>query len=259
MRIVLLLCLFSLYTPPVIGQEKSETNEPNEFNKSESQFLIEVESFLKVGGDINSLDKEGFTLLEKSIRSEYNNASKFLISNGANVNAGMPLFFASARGQREIVELLILKGADINVKGSFGETPLHWAAQYGHKNVVELLLSKGADPNVTDAVGGTPLHYARKPDVIEALLVKGANINAKSSTGSTPLHSVVRDHYKILGLTIKPSKETLENNKEIVELLLRKGADINIKDKKGQTPIQLARESGDTEMVDFLKKHGATD
>ena len=47
-------------------------------------------------------------------------------------------------GQKEVVELLLSKGAAINLADKDGITPLHTAIQERHKEVVELLLSKGA-------------------------------------------------------------------------------------------------------------------
>lgn len=258
------LYLFLLFVTPCIGQTQ-KGKEPNSPPKSEAQVLSEVKKFLENGGDINSTDEEGATLLERAIIEEHKDVAKFLIIKGANVNAGgeycgaKPLHLAAGRGQREIVELLLLKGADINARGTLKETPLHWAAQYGHKDVVELLLSKGADPNVTDGIGGIPLHYAKKYDIIETLIAGGSNVNARSSTGSTPLHNMVRDHYKVLGLKKPTDKETIKKTKEVVELLLRKGADVNIKDKSGKTPLCLAKEAGDLEIIELLKKHGAAD
>ena len=41
-----------------------------------------------------------------------------------------------------------------------GTTPLHWAAFKGHKDVVHLLLDRGADPNIADHFGRTPLSKA---------------------------------------------------------------------------------------------------
>ena len=62
-------------------------------------------------------------------------------------------------GQKEIAELLIDKGADVNAS-SGGETPLHEAALFGHKEIVELLIGKGADLNAKDEDGDTPLDFA---------------------------------------------------------------------------------------------------
>ena len=72
-------------------------------------------------------------------------------------------------GQKEIVELLIVKGADVNAKGTVrtkvgGVTPLHIAADKGHKEIAELLIDNGADVNVKDAFSETPLDVATHPD-----------------------------------------------------------------------------------------------
>ncbi len=54
------------------------------------------------------------------------------------------LSFATARGQVEIVTLLLERGADPNKKDSFyGATPFNWAVNEGHVAVVRLLLDKG--------------------------------------------------------------------------------------------------------------------
>ena len=39
-------------------------------------------------------------------------------------------------------------------------TPLHWAARKGHKEVAELLLTKGADVNAKANDGTTPIDWA---------------------------------------------------------------------------------------------------
>jgi hypothetical protein len=55
------------------------------------------------------------------------------------------LSFAAARGQVEIAQLLLERGADPNKKDSYyGAMPSFWAVNDGHVAVVRLLLDKGA-------------------------------------------------------------------------------------------------------------------
>jgi len=42
-----------------------------------------------------------------------------------------------------MVELLLVKGADVNAKDAKGRTPLRWAAGHDCKDVVELLRRHG--------------------------------------------------------------------------------------------------------------------
>ena len=44
--------------------------------------------------------------------------------------------------------MLIAKGADINAKSRDGSTPLHSAAFLGHTEIAELLIQKGAEVNL---------------------------------------------------------------------------------------------------------------
>jgi len=58
-----------------------------------------------------------------------------------------PLYHAAFNSHKEIVELLIAKGADVNGKDIWGHTSLHLAAIKGHKELAELLIANGADVN----------------------------------------------------------------------------------------------------------------
>jgi hypothetical protein len=63
-------------------------------------------------------------------------------------------------GHKEVAELLIAKGADVNAKDEGEWTPLHSAAYWGEKEIAELLIAKGADVNAKNDVGITPLDWA---------------------------------------------------------------------------------------------------
>lgn len=68
-------------------------------------------------------------------------------------------------------------------------SPLHLASRNGHKNVVEVLLAAGVDVNLL-TIAGTALHEAAlcgKDAVVKGLLDFGANINVTDSEGRTAL------------------------------------------------------------------------
>ena len=72
--------------------------------------------------------------------------------------------YACMHGHLDAAELLLNKGAEINViPGGFdyAGTGLHYAALNGHRPMVEFLLSRGADPNIRDSkVGSTASGWA---------------------------------------------------------------------------------------------------
>ena len=75
---------------------------------------------------------------------------------------GYPLHLAVLVGHKEITELLLKNGADINItaRDQHGGTPLHWAVFVGNKEMAKLLVEGGADINAPDYDGYTPLDAA---------------------------------------------------------------------------------------------------
>ncbi|KAL7802862.1 ankyrin repeat-containing domain protein [Trichoderma afarasin] len=122
-----------------------------------------------------------------------------------------PLLWAAMRGHKAIVQLLVDKGVDINVKDRDERTPLSYAAQIGHKTIAQLLLNKGPDINSKDIHGWTPLSYAASAGYIaiaQLLLDNGADFKLQDENGMTPLLLARKN-----------------GNKAMVELLLNEGAE----------------------------------
>src|ERR1035437_8683314 len=74
----------------------------------------------------------------------------------------MPLADAMrSRGFRAIAQMLILHGARVDqADPATGSTPLNEAARKGHRELVALLLDKGADPKRRDNSGASPIENA---------------------------------------------------------------------------------------------------
>jgi len=140
--------------------------------------------------------------------------------NVRNESGDTLLLAAAYSGRREIFDLLIAKGAAVNLyeaaavgladrvaahldgePGSVnsyshdGWTPLHLAAFFGHTEIARSLLDRGADINARSrstrfARENTALHAAaanRQTKVAELLLERGADVNARDGHGYTPL------------------------------------------------------------------------
>jgi ankyrin repeat protein len=175
---------------------------------------------------------------------------EWLLANNADVN-GMDdenycaLHHAAAKGRQQMVELLLARRADVNLKhagyryyngsasllewGGFddGNMPLHYAAFFGHKEVAELLLAAKAEVNAKEkSAGYAPLHWAAikgHKNVTELLLANNAEVDARSSRGWTPLHYAA-----------------LFGHKCMAELLLANHCDVNAINHDGETPWKLA-------------------
>ena len=88
--------------------------------------------------------------------------------------ASSPLNSAIRGDHKEIAELLIAKGANVNAKDYRGGTPLHRATGEGHMEIVELLIVKGADVNSKNKDDKTPLDWAEEVDEFDSPELKAA-------------------------------------------------------------------------------------
>ncbi len=86
-----------------------------------------------------------------SAASKYGHAAvaRVLLGECRQGQYGNTLEIASLHGHKQIIELLLEKGADVNAQGGCCGNALQAASFKGHKEVVELLLEKGADDMLT--------------------------------------------------------------------------------------------------------------
>ncbi len=211
--------------------------------------LQKVQELIKNDPDlVNLKDISGRTPLHWAARNDHLNIVKFLVNNGADVNAEdnqgiSPLFYSVwLGGNYEIAECLVNIGADVNFKRSNGQTLLYLASREGIDKTAKLLIEKGADLNQPDAVGKTPLFISvenRHQNIVELLLDHGAQTSLKDNFGRTPLH-----------------QSAIEGYIQISALLVANGADVNEQDHAGKTPLHYAGKYGHEKLARLLKSKG---
>ncbi|KAM5214004.1 ankyrin repeat and KH domain-containing protein 1 isoform 9-T9 [Hipposideros larvatus] len=120
-----------------------------------------------------------------------------------------PLMEAASGGYAEVGRVLLDKGADVNAPPvpSSRDTALTIAADKGHYKFCELLISRGAHIDVHNKKGNTPLWLASNGghfDVVQLLVQAGADVDAADNRKITPLMSAFRKgHVKVVQYLVK--------------------------------------------------------
>ncbi|WP_036487969.1 ankyrin repeat domain-containing protein [Myxosarcina sp. GI1] len=205
---------------------------------------INAQKYLDGGGNPNGLDKYQNSLLHSATRKENLPLIELLIARGADINIrdkDRETSLHKAKS-RETAELLLANGAKVNAQSKNGNTPLHYIRTLDLE-VVEVLLKYGADPNIAGFGGKTPLYSVRNCKQAKILLENGANPNVQNKEKNTPLHTIFRVE----------QIETSEKLK-IAEVLIHYGADVNAKDNRGKTPLNYSNKK---EIDELLIENGA--
>lgn len=135
-----------------------------------------------------------------------------------------PLHLASSVGELSIVRLLLLAGADINVRGGDHMTPLHLAAFEGQEAVVTALLERvQCDADASDGSGRTPLYLACQENhvrVARLLLERGASPMLPAVSRTDLVFEDIKgvrvmqpgDPQRVLDMLIAGSPDTVKGN-----------------------------------------------
>jgi ankyrin repeat protein len=155
--------------------------------------LAAIEALLAEGAEINARGEGGETPLIRAILEGHVDVAELLIARGADVMArnerGLtPLHAATYSGSAEAAWLLLDHGAALEDRANVsGATPLIVAAEENHTAVAELLIARGADLNIPDRDGFTPLTQAwakKRTEMVHLLKRHGATCQPVEILGS---------------------------------------------------------------------------
>ncbi|CAF0707847.1 unnamed protein product [Brachionus calyciflorus] len=118
------------------------------------------------GADPNLYDVEGFSTIHVASMFGHSNVVAYLLvkeidADMPDKNGATALMFAAQRiHSRDPAQLLITFNANLNAQDSKGNTALHYCVAFNNATVMDILLKKGASLNVVNKKGQTPIDLA---------------------------------------------------------------------------------------------------
>jgi ankyrin repeat protein len=117
--------------------------------------------------DVSVRGSNGWSSLMIAASKGHVNAMRLILGAGADINTTdiylwTPLLRAAYENRIEVTRVLLEhQHIDVQHQDEHGATALHHAAAKGNTEIVELLLRKGLKSDKTDFSGRTPVRYAR--------------------------------------------------------------------------------------------------
>ncbi|XP_072095410.1 poly [ADP-ribose] polymerase tankyrase-2 isoform X4 [Mobula birostris] len=167
--------------------------------------------------------------------------AELLLRKGANVDEKTkdlltPLHMASEKAHNDMIEVLVKNDAKVNALDSLGQTPLHRAARSGHHHTCRLLLASGTDSSIVSLQGFTASEIGNE-NVQQVL--QGAVV------GNCDTDRQLLEAAKTGDLDVVKKLCTLQN--------------VNCRDVEGRqsTPLHFAAGYNRVSVVEYLLENGA--
>jgi hypothetical protein len=233
------------------------------FQCIEENKMEELNLAIKKGANVNALNENSHTPLIRAVINGQKEIVEILLNAGADINyeeslsQGNSLFFAVSKKMMEIAEILLSHGAKIYSE-KFNCMLL--AVQLDSPEIVKALLKHGADPlqkfNYGDEDDATLLMIAAQEgslSVMPLLIEAGVDVNARDSLGDNAINHI--GMYKALDRNL--TKADLDVIRKMVEFLLSKGCKMNVIGVRNGTVMDHLIWLGTNEAREILREYGA--
>lgn len=185
---------YCLYLAVFIGVSSSVAGSYDDFFVAIKRDDVDtIRALLQRGFDPNTRNPDGEHGLALAIREPSLKVAALLVEmpridlEARNQHDESLLMLASLKGQLDLCQQLIAKGANVNKPGW---TPLHYASTHGHVDIMNLLLEHHAYIDAASPNGSTPLMMAAlygTPAAVKVLLEAGADPLLKNDQGLTAI------------------------------------------------------------------------
>lgn len=196
-----------------------------------------------------------------------------------------PLILAVDKNNRAIVELLLARGAHINVLNSAGVSPLIAAVKKGDLEMVTRLM---AENNINPNLQGMPPDFPQikpaaldvavmeqRPQIVQQLLSYDRTQVNRPAGVDSPLHLVASNgNIPILRMLLAAGAAVdargsnnltplmlaaINNQIDTVTELVAARADVNLRDNENLSALNRAQQANGNEIVNILMQAGATE
>ncbi|XP_046666199.1 homeobox protein Wariai-like [Homalodisca vitripennis] len=216
-----------------------------------------VQALLEMGVNLSIRNGEYKTPLNLAIQGDVGSGIiDQLMGKGARLDAS-DIFVVISHEKLHLLEKLLDKGLDVNyLTERDDKSLLHVAVQKNCFPAVEMLLMRGADVNIRTKTGHCPLHLVRTPEILELLLSREPDLNSKTRFGHSALHRMISNNFRVgVEMLLRRGAEpnvkdwsgatplhfaVQDKNADLVKSLLDGGADMEIIDLRNKTPLNLA-------------------
>ena len=185
------------------------------------------------------------------------------------------LHYATTRPSRDVITLLLERGADPNVRDDGDNAlPIHFVAEKGHLDIVRQLVEAGSDPigegdmHELEVIGWATCYTHTHRGIAEYLLAHGARqtmFSAVALGDANAIRSLAAADASAVDKRMDGSNlfrrplhlAVLKRQRAALETLLALGADAELRDAAQLTPLDFAALEGHPDLADVLINAGA--